>query len=145
MKCYVAGSTKDIHHVNYVQRAAIEAGHTITFDWTGPDGVIRESWYGHEAQGQEHSRKEVNAARCELFILVTPQHAGGVGCFVEFGIALGHGALCYVFPFNNRDSVFFYHKHVYIIKSKRHLTYALKVAHTRYNNLHPDKYPPVSA
>jgi hypothetical protein len=135
MDTYVAGSTHDIHHVNYVQRAAIEAGHTITFDWTGPEGVIHEDWSPYADEGAVHSQREVAAAKCDLFILVTPQHAGGVGCFIEFGIALGHGALCYVFPLKDRDSVFFYHPHVFIIKSKRNLTYDLRVAHTRHYRL----------
>lgn len=137
MNAYVAGSTHEIPLVQNVQSLVINAGHTIPFDWTRePDKQIRESWYDHEQEGNMHAQREVAAAKCELFVLVTPV-TGGVGCFVEFGVALGHGALCYVFPFKNRDSVFFYHKNVWVIRSKKSFTYALRVAGTRYNALHP--------
>lgn len=139
MNAYVAGSTREIHLVQNIQHLVTNAGHTIHFDWTRePDKNIRHSWEGHELDGAWHSHREVQAAKCELFILVTPQ-TGGVGCFIELGVALGHGALCYVFPFVNRDSVFFYHPNVYVIRSKKQLVYALRVAQSRFNQLH-DKW-----
>jgi hypothetical protein len=135
MNAYVAGSTRDIHAVQKVIAEVQAANHTITFDWTGPERNIRSDWSKHASEAEIHSQREVAAAKCELFVLVTPQHKGGVGCFIEFGIALGNGALCYVLPFKDRDSVFFYHPNVYIVKSSKALRYALTVANTRHWHL----------
>jgi hypothetical protein len=121
--------------VNKVQNLAVEAGHTITFDWTGPEGNIKDDWSNDTHTAAVHSQREVAAAKCELFILVTPRALGGVGCFIEFGVALGNGALCYVFPFLDRDSVFFYHPSVYIIPNLDKLTGALKLAPGRYHGM----------
>lgn len=135
MDCYVAGRTSDIERVNIVQAIARSKGHIITFDWTGPEGAIRKSWKGHEEQGSELSQREVAAAKCELFILCTPPYRtdGGVGCFIEFGIALGHGAFCLVFPFLDRDSVFFHHPNVHIVRDYTALGTALQVVTIKVN------------
>jgi len=98
----------------------------ISFDWTGEDGEIRSSWEMARNRGAVIAAKEVAASKCDVFILVTPANGRGLGCYVEFGVALGHGAICLVYPLLDRDSVFFCHPLVHVVDEYDGLETALE-------------------
>lgn len=128
-RVYVAGSTRDVERINAVQRWMIDAGWTITFDWTGPEGEIRNprggadfqnaagGWAEVPKKGAEISTREIEACRtADLAIVLFPPGGGGLGCWVEMGAALASGARVWVVA-PERDSVFWMHPNVTVFSS----------------------------
>lgn len=121
---YVAGSTRDTGRVNLVQNMVRALGWTITFDWTGPEGEIRNprggadfenmagGWAEAPEKGAEISLREIRACRdADLTILLFPPQGGGLGCWIEMGATLASGGEVWVVE-PGRDSVFWMHPNV---------------------------------
>lgn len=111
---YVAGSTRDVERINYVQRLVLDAGWSITFDWTGAEGEIRTdgSWDTVPEKGAEIASREIDACRnADLTILLFPPSGGGLGCWIEMGATLAAGGAVWVVE-PGRDSVFWQHPRV---------------------------------
>lgn len=118
LTAYVAGSTKEIRRVQLVQDMVRDTGFKITFDWTGSEGEIRADWSGQaRARGARIAKREIEACRCDLYVLVTPPGPRGLGCFIEMGAALAYGAVCLVLPLKGRDSVFWCHPGVRVCRN----------------------------
>jgi hypothetical protein len=108
MRVYVAGRTADQERVRRVQGLCREAGHTITFDWTGPDGDIRSDWRSEAERAAELSKRELEAvATADVLVLCGPDPHGGLGCYIETGMAMAMG-LSIVIIEPVRESVFWY-------------------------------------
>jgi hypothetical protein len=113
-RVYVAGSTRDVERVNYVQRLVTDRGWQITFDWTGAEGEIRTdgSWDTVPDAGARIASREVDACRtADLTILLFPPQGGGLGCWIEMGATLAAGGEVWVVE-PGRDSVFWQHPNV---------------------------------
>ena len=108
MKIYVAGRTQEIERVRAVQKICIDAGHEITFDWTGPEGDIRTDWSMEAERARELSRRERRAVFvADVLVLCGPEPHGGLGCFIETGMAIGmRKPVIVIEPV--RESVFWY-------------------------------------
>lgn len=108
MRAYVAGRTGDIERVRRVQAICEDAGCAITFDWTGPEGEIRKDWTGYAARAGELAQRERDAVRtANVLVLCGPDPHGGLGCFIEAGMALAYEvSIVIVGPV--RESVFWY-------------------------------------
>jgi hypothetical protein len=126
---YVAGSTKDTERINVVQGWVRDLGWTITFDWTGPEGEIRNprggadfetqagGWAEAPEKGAEISTREIKACRAaDLTILLFPPKGGGLGCWIEMGATLASGGEVWVVE-PQRDSVFWMHPNVRVFHS----------------------------
>jgi hypothetical protein len=126
---YVAGSTKDTDRVNVVQHWCRSIGWEIAFDWTGPDGEIRNpqggadfqnqagGWAEAPEKGAEISAREIEACRtADLTILLFPPKGGGLGCWIEMGATLASGSDVWVVE-PQRDSVFWMHPRVTIFRN----------------------------
>jgi hypothetical protein len=136
-RVYVAGSTKDTERINVVQRWCLDVGWEITFDWTGPEGEIRNprggadfetqagGWAEAPEKGAEISTREI-AACCaaDLTILLFPPKGGGLGCWIEMGATLASGGDVWVVE-PGRDSVFWMHPRVTIYRQLFDLAEAL--------------------
>lgn len=111
MKVYVAGRVKQIPRVQVVRDWLREEGHSITFDWTGPEGEQRSDWSKAPdvARGlADRERRAVLAA--DVVVLVgwgCAEGEGGLGCFIEVGVALALG-IPVVIVGPCRESVFWY-------------------------------------
>jgi len=107
---YVAGRTRDIDNVRLAQGICRDAGCTITFDWTGEDGEIRESWEDAPDRAQTLSERERRAvADADLVVLVwaVSENGGPVGALLEVGMAMAlKKRIIIVGP--ARESVFWY-------------------------------------
>lgn len=126
MKCYVAGSTKDQERVQLVQGLVQGLGHELTFDWCGPDQKIKPSWKFAAEEAAAHSSLELDAAKsADFLVLVTPPSGQGLGCYIELGAAMASGKRCIVFELVGRDSVFFYHPLVQVVRDNNELLDAL--------------------
>jgi hypothetical protein len=87
----------------------------LTFDWTrtseeGGQGHIRNDWRLHNREGCIHASAEREGVKeADVLILLLGPQLGGVGCFVEFGIAAGLNKEIWVVGRQDyeRDSVFF--------------------------------------
>lgn len=127
MRIYVAGSTRDVDRIKGVQDAARAFGHTITFDWTGPEGEIRTdgSWDSVPKAGASIASREIAACwGAEITILLFPPQGGGLGCWIEMGATLAAGGDVWVVE-PGRDSVFWQHPSVTRFPSIRHMMGAL--------------------
>lgn len=127
MNFYVASPAIIIEEAREVIKLVKETGHRITFDWThmkedGGQGVIRESWKEHPSEGTVHSSKEREAIRyADKVILILPEVGNrGLGCFIEFGIAMGMCKPVWVLGRHRypKDSVFFYLPEVRFLEDK---------------------------
>ena len=128
MRTYVAGSAKDMERVRFVQRLVCNHGGSVTFDWTGPEGMVRtqdQPWDEVPEHGQRISQAEVQAClTCERLIIVCPPAGQGLGCWIELGVALGAGAQIWVLD-PPRDSVFWQHPNVRRLRDLGELHQAL--------------------
>jgi hypothetical protein len=111
MRVYVAGSTREVERVNHVQALVLAAGWAITFDWTGPEGEIRDSgWDAAAEKGALISSREIEACKtADLTIVLCPP--AGLGCWIEMGASLAAGGEVWVVD-PVRDSVFWQHPQV---------------------------------
>jgi hypothetical protein len=108
MRVYVAGRRSDKSLVRGVQEILIAAGHEITFDWTGPNGERRDDWSDVPDRARELSTRERHAVRsADMLVLVGSEPHGGLGCFIETGMALALGIPVLVVGLV-RESVFWY-------------------------------------
>jgi hypothetical protein len=109
VKIYVAGKFEEYEIVREVQKAAVEAGHYVTADWTRfaeevlvrgrkPDTQYLQECAGHDYWGVKN---------CHLFIGI--HHPDQFGTSVEFGLALAWGKRVWlVGEWEPRQSPFFY-------------------------------------
>ncbi len=116
MKIYVAGRTKNIEEVNLIQSAAIDHGHEITHDWTDVDGEgkgeIRSDWSDDPKRARQVATLDfLGVTQAQGIILCgygcDEETKGGLGCFIEVGIALASGVPMIVLG-PVRESVFWY-------------------------------------
>ena len=126
MKCYVAGSIRDIERVRYVQSLVRRCGWEITFDWTR-NGETRdgESWDDDREKAAWLAEREIEACR-EADVLIWVWHSRSYGSVMEFMATLATGGECWVVGCE-RSSVFFYHRNVRMIDSIRDLQELLEV------------------
>jgi nucleoside 2-deoxyribosyltransferase len=111
MRIYVAGRTSHIEIVNEMQELCRADGHTITHDWTGPEGGIESDWSGEPERAYECARKDFNGVTSADAVIVCGygcgEGGGGLGTFIEIGIAI-HARLPVIIIGPMRESVFWY-------------------------------------
>jgi hypothetical protein len=116
MRIYVAGRTKNIEEVNLIQSAAIDHGHEITHDWTDVEGEgkgeIRSDWSSNPERARQVATLDfLGVTQAQGVILCgygcDEENKGGLGCFIEVGIALASGVPVIVLG-PARESVFWY-------------------------------------
>jgi hypothetical protein len=108
LQVYVAGRLADMERVRTVQAIVRAVGARITFDWTGPEGDQRSDWSAESERAAELSLRERRAVvDADLLVLCGPDPHGGLGCFIEAGMALGRGIPVIVLE-PVRESVFWY-------------------------------------
>lgn len=113
MRIYVAGRTSEIEKVQMVQERLKAHGHDITFDWTSEEeGEVRADWSAYPGRAAEISgleRRAIEAA--DAVVLVgygcDEQSRGGLGCFIEVGMALALETPVVIWG-PARESVFWY-------------------------------------
>lgn len=116
MKLYIAGRTKNIKEVNIIQSVVLEHGHGITHDWTDVDGEgkgeIRSDWSTDPKRARQVATLDfLGVVNADGVILCgygcDEENKGGLGCFIEVGIALSSGVPIIVLG-PARESVFWY-------------------------------------
>ena len=128
MNVYVAGRTSDQKRVNRVQQLVRDAGHTITYDWTADQSLIRKDWADHPITANRRATEEVNAV-IDSHALVLCWTDGAVGALFETGVAMGHGVEIIVLN-PTRESVFFYLPGVFKVEKETEILDILKKFHT---------------
>lgn len=112
MRIYVAGRTKNIDEVHTIQEVVMERGHQITHDWTDPSvGEVRDDWVGDPVRAREVATLDfLGVTQADGIILCgygCGEGEGGLGCFIEAGLALASGVPMVVLG-PMRESVFWY-------------------------------------
>lgn len=116
MRIYVAGRTKNIDEVHLIQSVVLDQGHEITHDWTDVEGEgkgeIRDSWSDDPTRARQVATLDfLGVANADGVILCgygcDEENKGGLGCFIEVGIALASGVPVAVLG-PARESVFWY-------------------------------------
>jgi hypothetical protein len=93
---YVAASSSQIDRAKDAMRALAEAGHEVTSDWTR---MIEDRGEANPADASFEERREWAAkdvrgvAVCDVLWLLMPSDRPSFGGGVEFGFALGDGAI----------------------------------------------------
>lgn len=135
MKIYVAGRTTDVPNVQLMQKMCIEAGHTITHDWTSGEGVTPERLAAAgkgevydeipDEEKQRFAEKDfVGAALADVVIAMGSP--GWWGTLIEIGIALACGHEVWLVGLIERNSVFWYLENVRRFASPYDVVEALK-------------------
>lgn len=115
MQIYVGGRTKNVAEVNLIQEVVMERGHSITHDWTDVEGEgkgeIRDDWKNDPNRARQVAALDfLGVAKADGMILCgygCEEGGGGLGCFIEAGVALASGVpLVILGPC--RESVFWY-------------------------------------
>lgn len=109
LRVYVAGRTEDVERVRRVQQIVFDVGGEVTFDWTGPEGDIRKDWRGSSDRARELAQRERRAVLdANVLVLCGPDPHGGLGCFIETGMAMARGGIDIFVIEPVRESVFWY-------------------------------------
>lgn len=111
MRVYVAGRVKNITEVNIIQNVVLERGHEITHDWTGVEGEVRDSWVDDPTKARQVATLDfLGTTQADGIILCgygCDEGEGGLGCFIEAGLAMASGVPMIVLG-PMRESVFWY-------------------------------------
>lgn len=86
MKVYVAAKWEERNRAREVMFRLVEAGHTITYDWT-----VQEQESGYQAEADIDGVVKANA-----YVGVFEKDLNYVGALIELGAALGIGIPVYV-------------------------------------------------
>lgn len=112
MNVYVAGRTKNLDEVHAIQEVVMERGHAISHDWTDPDiGEVRDTWTDDPTRARQVATLDFLASTTSDGIILCgygcEEGGGGLGCFIEAGLAMASGVPMIVLgPI--RESVFWY-------------------------------------
>lgn len=129
MRVYIAGRTSQADAVNRVQELFVQAGHSITHDWTGPEGGIKPDWSHNREEAREVAIKDRDGvAKADAVILCgwgCEEGGGGLGCFIEVGIAFALWIPVIILG-PCRESVFWYLPNVIHIKNDADVVKAME-------------------
>lgn len=94
MEVFVSGQITDLDNVRAVQDALLEAGHTITHDWTRNE-TGDQMLAGRQAKldnPEEAARRAVadmeGVIECDAYVICTDNENMGKGMYVELGGAI---------------------------------------------------------
>jgi hypothetical protein len=96
VRVYVAASSSQIDRAKDAMRTLAEAGHEVTSDWTR---MIEDRGEANPADASFEERRDWAAedvrgvAVCDVLWLLMPSDRPSFGAGVEFGFALGDGAI----------------------------------------------------
>jgi hypothetical protein len=96
VRVYVAASSSQIDRAKDAMRILAEAGHEVTSDWTR---TIEDRGEANPADASFEERRDWAAedvrgvAVCDVLWLLMPSDRPSFGAGVEFGFALGDGAI----------------------------------------------------
>lgn len=112
MKVYVAGRTKNLDEVHAIQEIVMQRGHEINHDWTDPTiGEVRDSWSDSPDRARQVATLDFLAATGADGIILCgygcEEGGGGLGCFIEAGLAMASGVPMVILG-PCRESVFWY-------------------------------------
>jgi nucleoside 2-deoxyribosyltransferase len=86
MKIYVASKFEEYPRVREIMAALIEAGHTITYDWTNCDQFT-----------VEQAAKDMDGVlSADALVFIAEENLPYKGAYVEFGIAVARGIPIYL-------------------------------------------------
>lgn len=94
MKVFVSGQIDDVENVRHIQTKLVEAGHTITHDWTinetGANFLSgKETKIANLEESARRARNDLNGViNCDVYIACTNNKKVGKGMYVELGSAL---------------------------------------------------------
>lgn len=94
MKIFVSGQINDIENVRQVQNALIDAGHTITHDWTrneSGDKMLagREAKLQNTQESARRAKLDIDGVLdADAYIICTDNERLGRGMYVELGAAI---------------------------------------------------------
>ncbi|MBL8158867.1 hypothetical protein JNJ66_00205 [Candidatus Saccharibacteria bacterium] len=128
MKVFVSGQITDISSVRAVQQALVDAGHTITHDWTRNEtgdrmlGSVEDKLRDTEETGRRAQLDIQGVVECDAYVICTDNASSGKGMYVELGAALAlnvtHGTpLIFLIGQMNHMSVFYFHPAVMRMKT----------------------------
>lgn len=136
MRIYVAGKWQEKPQVRKVQAALMEAGHTITFDWTqdnlGHENVGGSSWvqiyglwYDPKELGDQAYRDLHGVQTCDAIVIcaMNPHKYSGTLC--EMGIAVGLGHRVYIIGSCLDSNIFTWLPWVHVVDSVEEVIDAL--------------------
>lgn len=112
--------------VEQLIRTLLDAGHTITFDWTVCPKV--PSYEEDPELCRSISIDEVNAVK-EADILILLDFHKGVGMYIEAGVALASDIPVYVVSPHSPRSMFFLHPLVTLVQSVEEVLDAVGKGH----------------
>jgi hypothetical protein len=106
VKFFVSGKVGADEKVREIIKRLKEAGHVITFDWTG---IPHLRPYDENAlEARRAAELEAHGVR-EADVVVIVPHRNGVGLYVELGIAIGSGIPVRVISEGESRTMFFHH------------------------------------
>ena len=136
MKIFVSGQITDRDNVRTVQQILIEAGHTITHDWTHNE-TGDKMLAGDEAKladivetGRRAELDIQGVVDCDAYVVCTDNAKAGKGMYAELGAALALNVTTqrpqiYMLGALNHMSVFYFHPSVVRLNSTEELIQAL--------------------
>lgn len=106
MRFFVSGKVGVEDDAKAVMAALENAGHEISFDWTRISHL--RPYDENSAASREAACKEARGVK-DADVLVILAHQGGVGMYVELGIAIGAGIPIRVVTDGESRTMFFHH------------------------------------
>ena len=136
MHIFVSGQITDLEHVRSIQQKLIDAGHTITHDWTLSEtgDKMLASNAAKLANIEETGRRAAldiqGVVDCDAYVICTNNTKAGKGMYAELGAALALNVTTtrpkiYLLGSMNHMSVFYFHPSVERVNSVEELIAAL--------------------
>jgi len=114
MEFYVSGKVGAEDDVKTCIQHLLKAGHEITLDWTKIDACKP---YDEDIVGNTKIANEMILGIEDADVFVLIPHSGGVGMYVELGIALGLGMPVCIITKDEFRSIFYCQPSVKILDS----------------------------
>lgn len=119
-RIFVSGQLDDVNCVKDAYKRLLEAGHSITHDWTESDVFLssKEAKLENKEEAGLRARKDLDGVIvCDVYILLSNNEKAGKGMYVELGAALALKEVTgkpeiYVVGEMNHMSVFYLHPSV---------------------------------
>jgi hypothetical protein len=124
MKFFISGQIKDIPAVRETMQHVVDAGHTITHDWTSSDIMLGgDNKFNDLAETGRRAQADIQGVLdCDVYVLCSDNETPGKGMYVELGAALGRAQSgdrikLYVIGKLNHSSIFYLHPAVRQVES----------------------------
>lgn len=136
---FVSGQIDDLENVRAAQQKFIDAGHTITHDWTiNETGAAmlsgREAKFANPEEAARRATNDINGVlNSDVYVLCSDNLQKGTGMYVELGAAIAAHEIAgkpriYLVGQMNHATIFYFHPSIIVGRSVEQIIDEIKAS-----------------